>query len=175
MASYSPHSNVDLMGEMEIMSKGRLVKARLSEQDAPNVLWYWIATGNCYACEFFQNPPPKCLNSKITDAEFFDKYVFVNTCPQFKAGVDRNSERADTLDVMKAIGLVAGKPSQKVVVIVNEPWSLALAARAHSEMNTFLDMARAADSGNANTPDRGEYVDLGDDLERPAAPPQPAP
>jgi len=171
---YDPHKTPDMIGEMAVMNKGRLVKARLSDQDAPNVGWFWLQLGNCHACRYYQRNPPECLEPSISKAEFFDTYMFTNTCPVFEAGVN-DKELASRLDVMKAVGLVNGKPSQRVVVIVDEPWSMDLAIRAHREQSLFLSMAHHADAITrgevTNDPTRGEYVDLADDLERPVLAP----
>lgn len=175
MPAYSPHTldQVNYIAEMEVNSKGRLVKARLPEQPAPNVGWFWIPLGNCRACKYYRRSSPthdmpECLNKKILQDDFFHKYIAENTCPEFEAGI-KNPRIPDMLDVMKEIGLVSGKPTQKVEVIVNEPWSITLAERAHREEEIFLELARYADylltHPGANDPKRGEYVDLTDDLE----------
>jgi len=185
---YNPHAKdqVDFIDEAAIMSKGRLVKVRLEDKPVPNVSWFWIKVGNCHSCKYM-TLEPRCSNSKISDAQFFDEYVYTNTCPQFSAGVDMqkaadNSGQQDLLDVMKAIGLVQGKPSQTVKVIWDSLWSIDLAIRAHREQSIFLDMAHTADyvaRGGKNDPSWMEYVDLSDDLERPAqaanSPAPPAP
>ena len=165
---YNPHEKPNLSDEMEAMSKGRLVKVCLSDQPPPNVGWFWIMTGNCHACKYYQTYPPKCLNAKITDAQFFDLYMLTNTCPEFEAGIAAKSPTTDKLDVMKAIGLVKGKPAHAVTVIVNEPWSMPLAIRAHREQSIFLNMAAQADSPHPDA----DYVDMADDLERPTPAPQ---
>mgnify|MGYP001607305354 CR=1 FL=1 len=168
---YNPHDEPDYSDEAHVMSKGRLVKVRFTDQAHPNVSWLWIPIGNCFACEHYAKSPPhsypSCLNKKITQQKFHEEYIFVNTCPEFDVGVDpkTNADNSDLLDVMKAIRLVPGEPVQQVVVIVDEPWSITLAQRAHHEQSAFLDMARLADSGLRNDPAQSEYVDLSDDLE----------
>ena len=162
---YDPHAEPDISGEAAVMSRGRLVKARLPDQEPPNVDWFWVPTGNCHACHYFGGDV--CRNPRISSDEFLNKYVHLNTCPEYELG----SEDADLLDVMKAAGLVGGDPVQRVGVIVDSPWTVHLALRAHREESTFLRMAAQADSGADNEPDRGEYVDLAGDLEpAPAAP-----
>ena len=161
---YDPNTDVDYNSEEEVMSKGRLVKARMADQPAPNVSWYWIHVGNCHACKFYDRKTPKCANKKITPAQFFDEYMLTNTCPQFAAGV-HNKDMQQLSDVMIAAGVEKGTPSQKVVIIVNEPYSRMLSIRAHREQSIFLNMARDADHGS-NDPSRGESYDMSDDLER---------
>ena len=175
---YDPHKNPDMAGEATVMSKGRLVKARFPDQAPPNVSWFWLPLGNCHVCRYFA-APPECTNPKISDDRFRNYYIFTNDCPEFDAGIESkvakdDPARADVLDVMKAVGIVKGTPDQKVDVILDSPWSMDLAARAHREQSQFLHMAAAADSGTPNDPSRGEYVDMSDDLEgRPAQPPPP--
>jgi hypothetical protein len=183
MPNYDPHSldQVDYIAEMEVHGKGRLVKARLSDQPLPNVDWFWIPLGNCKACKYYgQSTPtrtePQCLNKKIKPSDFYFKYMASNDCPEFEVGFDplvvKEKEWAsDILDIMKAIGLVKGKPSQRVEVIVNELWSTSLAERAHREAGIFLGMAQyahylATHPGASNDPSHLEYVDMSDDLER---------
>jgi hypothetical protein len=161
---YNPHERPDLAEEADLMSRGRLVKARLPEQAPPNVSWFWVQTGNCLSCRYFATD--KCLNPKIPDADFLNLYLYVNTCPEFEAGVSdemvaAHPGRTDFLDVMRAAGIVVGKPGQKVDIILDRPWSVDLAVRAHKEQSVFMDMARGADH-----PSRGDYTDLTDDLER---------
>jgi hypothetical protein len=174
---YDPHKDVDLVGESEVMSKGRLVKVRFLDQAPPNVDWFWLPIGNCHACTFYQRADvgiePKCLSPKISTEDFFDKYMVTNTCPEFSAGIapQKMASRVDLLDVMKAIGVASGAPSQQVAVIHNLPWTMYLADRAHREASVFLDMAhlasRIADGTTENNPAWEQYVDLADDLERP--------
>ncbi len=171
---YNPHANVDIEDEAKVMSGGRLVKARLLDQPAPNVDWYWFPLGNCWACKFFRQNNPACLNPKISEQDFFYKWMVTNTCPEFSSGAD--TSRTDFLDVMRAAGLARGALSQRVHIIVNEPWSPALAARAHREEGIFLSMAHVADyvsRGGKNDPAHYDYTDLSDDLERPKLPPPP--
>lgn len=180
MPSFNPHSlqQVDYTTEMEICGAGRLVKARFPDQPAPNVSWIWIQLGNCMACKYYGETPPHpmpiCLNSKITQVQFRREYQQQCNCPGFEAGQDPKTAAADDytdkIDVMKAIGLVPGKSSQRVEVIVNAPWSISLAERAHQESSYFLELAQYADylrnnPKASNDPSRGEYVDLSDDLE----------
>lgn len=164
---YNPHARPDYANEAALMGKGRLIKARLVDQDIPNVSWFWIQTGNCFVCKYFApdgtDGRPKCLNKKISHKDFMDLYIHVNTCPQFEHGTN---EQSDGLDVMKAAGIVEGEPSQEIEIIVNEPWSIDLAKRAHQEQSYFMDMAAQVDAGGDNSMSRGEYVDMTDDLER---------
>jgi len=119
---------------------------------------------------------PVCLDEKITLEEFRYKYQQRYDCPEFEAGEDPKSadNYVDKIDVMKAIGLVAGKPSQRVEVLFDGPWSITLAERAHREASFFLELARHADylltHPGGNDPSRGEYVDLNEDLEPVAVP-----
>ena len=180
---YDPHASVNLIEERDIMSRGRLVKARLPDKPAPNVSWYWFMLGNCTTCKFYtelgkpgaEENAPRCANKDIPRDDFLFNYLQHNTCPGFE--VD-GRESGDGLDVMKAIGLVPGEPSQRVVVLHDSPWTVDLAIRAHREASIFLDKARVADyvaRGGKNDPKWGEYVDLEDDLERgePAATAEP--
>ena len=177
---YNLHVNPSIGDEERIMNKGRLVKARLPDQNAPNVDWYWIPTGNCHACaNFARKGYPKCHNPTISVADFFEKWMFRNSCPGYEAGQDVSTtsgdpDRTDYLDVMKAVGLVPGKPSQRVIIIVDEPWNINTAIRAHEEQSMFLQMAVYADSPHSKIK-HGESIDLSDDLERPtsATPPPP--
>ncbi len=179
MAGYDPHKRVSITDEEEVMSKGRLVKARFPDQPPPNVDWFWIPTGNCHACKHYgaKNDRPVCLDPKISDDDFFHKWGFTNTCPEFAAGISaqRMPGNEDSLDLMKAVGLIPGAPKQQVAVIRDEPWSIDLALRAHREQSEFLDMARDADyfaaHPGSNDPSHWDYVDLSDDLERPDPPP----
>lgn len=177
---YDPHTKPDIAGEMEIMGNGRLVKARLPDQPAPNVNWFWFPLGNCHACKYYAKGDAKCRNPAITRDQFLHEYVYTNTCPKFEAGIDPSTlttfELQDRLDVMRAVGLVPGKPSQTVEVIHDGPWSIDLAERAHREQSVFDSRARdaayaAAHGGNKA---RGEYEDWADDLER-TRPPKTAP
>lgn len=170
MTSYNPHNKPDMANEADVMSRGRLVKVRFLDHPPPNVTWMWFPTGNCHACQHYARD--RCTNPQISQEDFFDKYMFVNTCPGFRAGADPRQVADDPgrLDVMRAVGLVVGEPSQRVAVIYDAPWSMDAAERAHREQSTFLDMAYQADSGASNDPAHYNYVDMSDDLERQAAP-----
>lgn len=188
---YDPHKEPDIRGEMEVMARGRLVKARLADQPAPNVSWFWIPLGNCHVCRYLGAAGTACLNPKIDRLDFLGVYMRTNDCPEFEVGVDEGeagaeSTRQDVLDVMRAVGLVPGEPSQRVVVIRDVPWSVDAAIRAHSEQSTFLHLAHASDlmaqRGTANDPNWLEYADFDDDLEGAASgagknpgPPSPQP
>lgn len=165
---HNPHKNPDIVGEAQIMNKGRLVKVRFPEQAAPNVGWFWFPIGNCHACKFYAQHQALCTNPNISRDDFLHKYSYLNSCPKFEVGIDDtvvkdNPGKADALDVMKAVGLVKGTPAQEVKVIVDKPWSIDLTQRAHREQSIFLEMA--LDAGNTDSQARGESVDWESDLE----------
>lgn len=165
---YNPYSKPNIIAEMDMNGRGRLIKARLPDKPAPNVSWYWIPLGNCRACTHYQRYPAACLDPSISEHDFFQKYMVADNCPAFVAG---ENPPDNMMDVMRAAGIVQGKPSQRVEIIRDVPWSIDASVTANREQSTFLSMARLADaiaSGRVtNDPFRGEYVDLSDDLERP--------
>lgn len=174
------HAEPDVAGESEVLSRGRLVKARLPDRPVPNVGWFWIATGNCLACKHYApggiDRLPRCTNEDIPDVDFQNKYLYVNTCPGYAAGFSQEAVDAgrDVIqDVMRAVGLAEGSPTQRVEVIVNEPWSVDLTLRAHREEGIFYGFACDMDyrirTGTTQADD--EFgTDLSDDLEGPTKP-----
>ncbi len=156
--------------EADVMSKGRLVKARFPDQPRPNVAWFWLQLGNCLACGYYQPPSVpggfRCLNPKISRGEFL-RYFHVNTCPEFAAGVSegRAEREHDRLDVMIAAGLCPGEPSQKVEILQALPWTPERSTRAREQAWLFREQAVAADAG-ADRPEshHDDEVDLTDDL-----------
>lgn len=178
---YNPHEHPDIAGEMDYMARGRLVKARLPDLPAPNVSWYWVALGNCASCSMYRPPLPgqdvACMSPKIPPDEFQRVRLYGCECPEFSAGAHPSSLKDDPraraeLDVMRAVGAAPGKPSQRVEVLRDLPWSIEASQQAHLEQEQFFYKAEVADAvargeavNDPLTAWAGNYTDLEDDLE----------
>lgn len=154
--------------------KGRIIKFQRTEEDPPNVSWVWIPLGNCIPClRYVPNEHgelhPRCTDRRVTSRDF-SHYAQKNTCPFFEPGIlpSRMHESDDVgqmySDVMRAAGILEGKPSEPIKIIQDIPWNESNSQRAHEQQNQFMNMAEDADSGFDNEPGSSEYYDPSNDL-----------
>jgi hypothetical protein len=157
--------------EPVMAGKGLIVKARFPSDSSPNVLWYWLPIGNCHVCRYYQpprlgDPTLRCRNPRIAPARF-ERQLQQNDCPEYAPGMrpettDRSEYDRRRLDVLKAIGLVDGSPSEPIEILQQLPWSRWRSHQAHLQQEAIIAMARAFEAGYGD--EAGMDTFAGDDL-----------